>query len=98
MWTTWLAAILIILLVIFFMWSAVTANPCISRYTPLSQEFPDPTNRMIRCRPLPFDDFYCGTWGLKKVTCQDYDVEGRRSYCCTDDSEQAHQVACSVPF
>ena len=98
MWTTWLAAIFIIFLVIFFMWSLVTVDPCISRYSPLTQKFPDPTNRMIRCRPIPFESFYCETLGLKKVECSDYDVEGRKSYCCTEDSPEAYRVACSVPY
>ena len=95
-WTSWVAAILILGLVILAIWWAVASTR--SNYVFLQSRFPDPTNRMCWCRPLPFEDFYCGTLGLKRVCCNDFDTLGRRCYCCTEDSPACHQKACSVAY
>jgi len=95
-WQNWVAAIFIVALVALVIWWAIYSSR--DGYTPLQSEFPDPTNRMCWCRPLPFKDFYCGTLGLKKVCCDDFGYFGRRCYCCTEDSKACHEKACSVPY
>ena len=94
-WTDWIAAIFIITLVILAIWWTIQNS---ERYVFLEQDFPDPTNRMCRCRPLPFDGFDCKTLDLKRVCCKDFDLEGRRCYCCTSDDPGCTKIACSVPY
>jgi len=104
---TWIALIVLVSLVILAIWWAINnSSSCgmipigssSEEYTFLEEEFPDPTNRMCWCRPLPFQDFHCENLGLKRICCDDFDLEGRRCYCCTGDSRECKQKACSVPY
>ncbi len=94
--SNWVALVLIVGLVILAIWWS-TAN-LISGYVPLSVGFSDPTNRMCRCSPIPFNSFNCETLGLKKVCCGSFDLKGRDCYCCTEDSHECQQIACEVPW
>ena len=96
-YSNWLAFILIIGLIALAMWWSLN-NLQVSGYTNLPNKFPDPTNRMCRCHPMPFDGYDCGSHSLKKVCCDSFDLEGRNCYCCTSDSKGCHEIACEVPF
>ena len=67
-------------------------------YTHFQKNLPESSQEMCWCRPMPFEGFECETLGMKRIDCESYDLEGRSSYCCTNNSLECQEKCCSVPW